>query len=164
MKDMGLADVILGIKIHRTSEGLALSQTHYITKILEKFKSLNIIPVKNPVVPSFRLLKNNGKAIKQKEYAQVLGSLMYVMNCTRPDIAYAVSMLSRFTNNPNEYHWKAMVRVLGYLKHTQNFALHYEKYPAVLEGYCDANWITSSNDTRSTSGYVFTLGRGAVSW
>ena len=89
---------------------------------------------------------------------------MYVMNCTRPDIAYAVSMLSRFTNNPNEYHWKAMVRVLGYLKHTQNFALHYEKYPAVLEGYCDANWITSSNDTRSTSGYVFTLGRGAVSW
>ncbi|KAK4286227.1 hypothetical protein QN277_002813 [Acacia crassicarpa] len=164
MKDMGLADVILGIKIHRTSGGLALSQTHYISKILEKFKRLNIAPVSTPIETSLRMLKNTGEAIKQKEYAQVLGSLMYVMNCTRPDIAYAVSMLSRFTSNPNEFYWKAMIKVLGYLKKTQNFALHYEKYPAVLEGYCDANWITSSNDTRSTSGYVFTLGGGAVSW
>ena len=88
---------------------------------------------------------------------------MCVMNCTRPDIVYAVSMLSRFTSNPNKYHWKSMVKVLGYLKHTQNFALHYEKYPIVLEGYCDANWITNFNDTRSTSGYVFTLSGGVVS-
>ena len=85
----------------------------------------------------------------------MLGNLMYVMNCIRLDVSYTVSMLSHFTSNPNELHWKAIIRVLGYLKHTQNFDLHYEKYPAVLEGYCDVNWITSSNDTRSTGGYVF---------
>ena len=89
---------------------------------------------------------------------------MYVMNCTRPDIACAVSMLSRFTVSPNENHWKAMKRLLGYLKHTQDYALHYTEYPAVLEGYCDTNWITSTKDTKSTSGYVFTLGGVAVSW
>ena len=64
---------------------------------------------------------------------------MYVMNCTWPDIACAVSKLSRFTVSPNENHWKAMKRLLGYLKHTQDYALHYTEYPAVLEGYCDAN-------------------------
>ena len=86
------------------------------------------------------------------------------MNCTRSDIACAVSKLSRFIVSPNENHWKAMKRLLGYLKHTQDYALHYTEYPAVLEGYCDANWITGTKDTKSTSGYVFTLGRAAVSW
>ena len=57
-----------------------------------------------------------------------------------------------------------MKRVLGYLKWTQHYALHYNKYPAVIEGYSDANWITGSNDVKSTSGYVFILGVGAISW
>ena len=58
----------------------------------------------------------------------------------------------------------AMKRVLGYLKHTQNYALHYNKYPSVIEGYSDANWITGSSEVKSTSGYVFTIGGGEVSW
>ncbi|PHU09682.1 hypothetical protein BC332_21542 [Capsicum chinense] len=57
-----------------------------------------------------------------------------------------------------------MKKVLGYLKYTQDYALHYNKYPAVLEGYSDENSITRSNEVKSTSGYVFTIGRGAVSW
>ena len=89
---------------------------------------------------------------------------MYVMNCTRPDITCVVSKLRRFTVSPNENHWKAMKRLLGYLRHTQDYALHYTEYPTVLEGYCDANWITGTKDTKSTSGYVFTLGGVAVFW
>ena len=57
-----------------------------------------------------------------------------------------------------------MKRLLGYLKHTQDYALHYTEYSAILEGYCDANWITGIKDTKSTSGYVFTLGGEAMSW
>ena len=164
MKDMGVADVILGIKIHRTSDGLALSQSHYIEKVLSKFKDFGINPMRTPIDINLQLAKNNGQSVSQKEFARILGSLMYIMNCTRPDIAFAVSKLSRFTSNPNGDHWKALKRVLGYLKQTQNFGLHYTKYPAVLEGYSDANWITGSKDTKSTSGYLFTLGGGAVSW
>ena len=89
---------------------------------------------------------------------------MYIMNCTRPDIVCAISKLSRYTSNPNKTHWMEMRRVLGYLKYTQNFALHYKNYPAVIEGYSDANWITGSIKSKSTSGYVFTVGGGAVSW
>ena len=164
MKDMGVADVILGVKIHKTSGGLALSQSHYIETILGKSKNLGIVPVKTPIDVNLHLSKNTGENKAQNEYASILGSLMYVMNCTRPDIACAVSKLSRFTVSPNENHWKAMKRLLGYLKHTQDYALHYTEYPAVLEGYSDANWITGTKDTKSTSGYVFTLGGAAVSW
>ena len=64
------------------------------------------------------------------------------MNCTRPDIACAISKLSRYTSNSNHNHWLAMKRVLGYLDDTQNYVLHYNRYPVVLEGYSDANWIT----------------------
>ena len=85
------------------------------------------------------------------------------MNCTRPYIACAISKLGRYTSNPNQSHWLAMKKVLRYLDDTQNYVLHYNKYPVVLEGYSDANWITRSNETKSTSGYVFTIGGGAIS-
>ena len=119
--------------------------------------------MRTPVDVNLHLSKNNGKSLSQQEYAQVIGSLMYVMNCTRPDIAYAVSKLSRYTSNPGPNHWKAIVRVLRYLKYTKNYGLHYSKYPTVPEGYCDANWISDTKDSKSTSGYLCTLGGGAVS-
>ncbi|KAL0451679.1 UNVERIFIED_CONTAM: Retrovirus-related Pol polyprotein from transposon TNT 1-94 [Sesamum latifolium] len=86
------------------------------------------------------------------------------MNYTTPDIAYAVSKLSRYTHNPNKEHWDALHRLLRYLKGTMNLCLHFNKYPAVLKGFCDANWVTDNDEVSSTSGYVFTLGGGAISW
>lgn len=64
---------------------------------------------------------------------------MYLMNCTRSDIAYTVSKLSRYTSNPGVEHWKAIIRVLRYLRFTRNIGLNYTRYPAVLEGYYDAS-------------------------
>ena len=164
MKDLGVADVILGIKISKTSDGLILSQSHYIEKILKKFKQYDSSPMRTPVDVNLHVSKNNGKSLSQQEYAQEICSLMYFINCTRPYIAYTVSKLSRYTSNPGSDHWKAIVQVLRYLKYTQNYGLHYSKYSAVLEGYCDANWISDTKDSKSTSGYLFTLGGGAVSW
>ena len=78
----------------------------------------------------------------QLEYARVFGCLMYIMNFKRPYITFAISKLSRFTTNPNQTHWMAMKCVLGSLIYTQHYALHYNKYPFVIEGYSDTNWIT----------------------
>ena len=89
---------------------------------------------------------------------------MYSMSCTRPDIAFTVSKLSRFTSNPRTDHWKAIVRVLRYLRYTRNYGLHYTIDPAILEGYSDASWISDTQYSKATSGYVFTLGGAAVSW
>ncbi|KAB2635301.1 S2-RNase [Pyrus ussuriensis x Pyrus communis] len=88
------------------------------------------------------------KSVAQLEYASVIGSLMYVMHCTRPDIAFAISKLSRYTSHPSTAHWKVINRIFGYLKRTVNLSLTYYEFPAVLEGYSDASWIT----------------RGAISW
>ncbi|XP_075494778.1 secreted RxLR effector protein 161-like [Primulina tabacum] len=117
MKDLGLADVILGIKINRTSEGLVLSQSHYVDKILEKFNKDDSALARTPIDISRNLSKNR-------------------------DIAYAVSKLSRFTSNPGVEHWKAIIRLLRYLRYTRDHGLHYTRYPAVIEGYSDANWIS----------------------
>nr|GFA64785.1 zinc finger, CCHC-type [Tanacetum cinerariifolium] len=72
--------------------------------------------------------------------------------------------LSRYTSNPSNAHWKAITRVPHYLRYTRNYRLHYDRHPAVIEGYNDPNWISDIKDSRSTSGYVFTLGGTAISW
>ena len=164
MKDLGLADVILGIQIKRNNEGYILTQSHYVEKILNKYNQSNCKVAVTPFDANCKLKKNTGDAVSQLQYSQVIGSLMYLMNATRPDIAYSVSRLSRYTSNPGKDHWEALVRVLRYLKYTITYGLHYTKYPPVLEGYSDANWISDNTETKSTSGYVFTLGGAAISW
>ena len=89
---------------------------------------------------------------------------MYLANCTRLDIAYAIGRLSRYTQSPNQDHWVAIHRVLKCLRGTNDYCLCYSGFPNVLEGFSDANWIFDSDEMKSTSGYVFTLGGGAVSW
>ncbi|KAL0385036.1 UNVERIFIED_CONTAM: Retrovirus-related Pol polyprotein from transposon TNT 1-94 [Sesamum radiatum] len=159
----GEADVILGVKIRKTENGFSLCQSHYIEKILKKFGCHDeILELPMILVHVSRRIR---EIVSQADYAKIIGSVMFLMNYTRPDIAYAVSSrLSRYTHNPNKDHWDALRRLLRYLKGTMNLCLHFNKYPAVLEGFCDANWVTDNDEVSSTSGYVFTLGGGAISW
>ena len=89
---------------------------------------------------------------------------MYLMNCTRLDIAYAVGRLSQYTQSFNQNHWTTVCRVLKYLKGTINYGLCFSGFPSVLEGFSDANWISDLDEMNSTSGYVFILGGSAISW
>ncbi|KAL6311651.1 hypothetical protein AAG906_025668 [Vitis piasezkii] len=79
---------------------------------------------------------------------------MYAAQCTRADISFAVSKLSRFISNPSVEHWKAIGRVLGYLKNTKELSLQYSKFPAIIEGYLDASWISSVGDNLSTTEFI----------
>ena len=88
---------------------------------------------------------------------------MHLMNFTRPDIAYVVCRLSLYTHNNNKEHWSALMRLMKYLRGTMNYDILYSEFPSILEGYCDVNWISDSDETKSTGGYVFTLGGGALS-
>ncbi|XP_075666807.1 secreted RxLR effector protein 161-like [Castanea sativa] len=110
------------------------------------------------------LVKNHGDSVSQDKYAQIIGSLMFLTNCTRLDITYVVGRLSRYIHNPSIEHWDAISKLLGYLKETFDFGLSYYGYPTVLERYCDANWISDTDEVKPTSGYVFTLAGGAISW
>jgi hypothetical protein len=164
MKDLNEADTILGIKVKRHSESYALCQSHYIEKILIKYKHLNVKKVNTLFDSNYKLVENTGRAIAQLEFASTIGSMMYAIHCTRLDVAFAINRLSRYTSNPSAAHWKAIARVLGYLKKTKDVGLYYSGYPAKLEGYSNANEVTSVGDNKSTSGWIFTLGGGAISW
>nr|GEV90079.1 zinc finger, CCHC-type [Tanacetum cinerariifolium] len=164
MKDMREADVIFGIRIKHESNGIAISQSHYIEKVLKKFNYFDCTPVSTYMDTSEKLMPNNGQIVSQLEYSRVIGCLMYVMTCTRPDIAFVVGKLSSYTSNPGTQHWQAIQRVLKYLKKTIDYRLTYTGYPSVLEGYTDASWINNTEDNSSKSGWVFLLGGGAISW
>ena len=109
-------------------------------------------------------MKNRDNHIGQSEYAQIIGSLMHLTNFSRPDIAYAVCSLSKYTHNYNNDHWNALARLRKYLRGTMNYGILYSGFPTMLEGYNDANWISYSDEIKSTSGYIFTLGGGVVVW
>jgi len=165
MKDLGEADVILNIKLLREegNGGVTLVQTHYVEKVLNRFGYSDCIPAPTPYDPSIILRKNRRISRDQLRYSQIIGSLMYLASATRPDISFAVSKLSRFVSNPGDTHWSALERVLRYLKGTMTYGIHFTGYPRVLEGYCDANWISDADELYATSGYAFLLGGGAVS-
>ena len=88
---------------------------------------------------------------------------MYLASAIRPDISFVVCKLSRFVSNPGDDHWRALERVMRYLKDTMSYGIRYTGHLKVLEGYCDVNWISDADELYATSGYVFSLGGGAVS-
>jgi hypothetical protein len=162
MKDLGEADVILNIKLVREG-GVTLLQSHYVEKILSRFGFSDCDPAPTPYDPSMLLRKNRRIARDQLTYSQIISSLMYFASATRPDISYVVSKLSWFVSKPGDDHWRALERVLRYLKGTMTYDIHYTGNPKVLKGYCDANWISDVDELYATSRYVFMFGGGAVS-
>jgi hypothetical protein len=98
-------------------------------------------------------------------YASAIGSIMYAMICTRPDISYALSVTSRYQANPGPAHWHAVKNILKYLRRTKdNFLIYGGETELSVRGYTDASFQTDRDDSRSQSGYVFILNGGAVVW
>ena len=97
-------------------------------------------------------------------YKSIVGNLMY-LTATRLDIMHVVSLISRFMENPKEAHWQAAKRILRYVKGTKRFGILYTASEnSELVGYTDSDWAGSVDDRKSTSGYVFHMGSGAISW
>ncbi|XP_052189939.1 secreted RxLR effector protein 161-like [Diospyros lotus] len=97
-------------------------------------------------------------------YASAIGSIMYAMLCTRPDVAHALSVTSRYQSNPSEEHWIAVKGVLKYLRRTKDTFMVYGGGELKLECFTDSSFQSDVDDSKSVSGYVFTLNGGAVCW
>ncbi|GJX33050.1 hypothetical protein Tco_0242905 [Tanacetum coccineum] len=110
MKDMGEDDVILGIRIKHGSNGIAISQSYYIEKVVKKFSYFDYTLASTHMDTNEKLMPNNGQAISQLEYSKVIGCLMYAMTCTRPDITFATGKVGKYTSNPGTQHWQAIQR------------------------------------------------------
>jgi len=124
----------------------------------------NYNAVKNPIVPGTKLLKDDvGTKIDATMFKQVVGSLMY-LTATWPYLMYGVILISRFMSNPTKSHWFAAKRILRYLKKTTELGIYYKKGgDANIVAYTNSDFAGDLDDRRSTSGFVFLLGSGAVS-
>jgi len=178
MKDLGAANYILGMEIKRdkANRKLWLNQQKYVETILQRFNMQDGKPVNVPIPVGVKLSAEQCPKTQEEEedmsrvpYASAVGSLMYAMVCTRPEIAHAVGILSRFMSNPGKEYWTAVKRVFRYLRGTSDYGLCYQGRPGLermleIRGFVDADWAGDLDQRRSTSGYVFSLFGGAVSW
>jgi hypothetical protein len=164
MSDLGRMKYFLGVEVVQGSEGIFINQRKYANEVLERFGMEHCNPVKNPVVPGFKLGKDeDGTSVDATTYKQMVGSLMY-LNATRPDLAYVLSLISRFMERPTKLHQQAIKRVLRYLKGTAELGIFYKRGEEKLMAYSDSDYAGDIDDRKSTSGYVFLLGSGAVAW
>lgn len=142
-------------------------QQSYITKLLTKYNMTDAKPVTVPADVSEPLSspKDNSSCNKDQPYREVVGSLIFLATSSRPDISYAVNQVSRFFNNWTDQHWKAVKRILRYLKHTLHYKLVYAKSTKIdVIGYTDADYAGCIDTRKSTSGYVFIIADGPVTW
>lgn len=149
----------------RTQEGIFLCQHKYAKDLLKKFGMLKCKPISTPMEPNAKMCAHEGKDLEDATmYRQLVGSLLY-LTLTRPDISYAVGVMSRYMRNPKTPHLEAVSRILRYVKGTIDYGLLYKKgEDCKLVGYCDADYAGDHDTRRSTTGYVFMLGSGAISW
>ncbi|GJX81812.1 retrotransposon protein, putative, ty1-copia subclass [Tanacetum coccineum] len=176
MKELGPARKILGIEIvkDRVSRTLKVSRSGYVQKILNNYIVDNGKSVSVPLGAHFKVsLKDcpssdwDVERMSKVPYANVVGSLMYLMVCTRPDIAYTVSIVSRYLVNPRKNHWEAVKWILKYLKGTAYVGLVYGRYQGKhvdVDGFVEADYAKDPDKGRSMTGYMFMVHGCAVSW
>jgi hypothetical protein len=103
--------------------------------------------------------------MKAVPYASAVESLQYTQVCTRPDLAFVTRILGRYQDNPEIEHWRMVNKALRYVQGTKSLLLTYRKFDSLkIEGYSDSDFARDVDDRKSTSGYVFTLAREAISW
>lgn len=165
-RDLGPASFYLGMDIHRdrAARSITLAQSRLTADLLEKFGMTESKPLSTPLSAATKLSREDGEPLDTTTYgySQLIGSLMYLSVCTRPDISQAVGTLARYMAAPTNIHWQAAKGVLRYLNGTAKFGISYQGLH--IEAYCDADYAGDLDSRRSTTGYVFTMGGGAISW
>ncbi|KAK8680627.1 hypothetical protein V6N13_109567 [Hibiscus sabdariffa] len=174
MKDLGEATYILGVKIYRDRSRrlLGLSQNTYIDKVLKRFSmeesKRGFLPMRHGISLSKEMCPSTpqeSERMIQIPYASAIGSIMYAMICTRPDLSYTLSMTSRYQANPGEGHWIAVKNILKYLRRTKDVFLVYGGEEELgIKAYTDSSFQSDKDDSRSQSSFMFYLNGGAVSW
>ncbi|KAJ9558432.1 hypothetical protein OSB04_013046 [Centaurea solstitialis] len=194
MKDLGEAKKILGMEITRNKEtgAVYLTQKQYLEKLLMRFNvGAGTKSVSTPLAAHFKLsAKSCPKSEEERKdmadvpFANLVGGLMYIMVCSRPDIAQAIGVVSRYMHNPGKDHWAAARWILRYLHGTRDVGLCFQKQECGMKnfvaGYVDSDFAGDLDKTlvqicffatvlkfiesRSTAGYLFTMAQGPISW
>jgi hypothetical protein len=167
MSDLGLLSYYLGIEVKQEASGITLCQSSYAGKILEMAGMKNCNSCETPMECRLKLSKvKNEEALNPTEYRSIIGSLRYIVN-TRPDLAFAVGMVSRHMETPGREHWAAVKHILRYLKGTMGYGCRYERgadLKPMLIGYSDSDFAGDVEDRKSTTGVGYFVGSSLVTW
>jgi transposase InsO family protein len=174
IKDVGETEYFLGMRVHQDlhSGTIRLTQRPYWEHVLNRFQLDNVVP-RNIPLPVGIILDNGmspkteseKKEMSDKPYRPILGSLMWGQLATRPDLSFPVSLLARFQANPGLGHWSALMHVVGYIKNTIDYGLTYSRNADISPmAFVDADYGGCRDTRRSTTGYVFMMAGGAVTW
>jgi hypothetical protein len=173
MKDLGAVRHILGMEIFRDRRNgkLWLSQHKYVEKILLRFGMNDVKLVSVPLASHSKIFSSLCPSTKEEKeymsripYDNAVGSLMYVMVSTRPYISHAVGVVNKYMENLGKEHCEAMKWVFQYLRGTSDYCITYNSGCELVCGYVDSNFSGHLDKRSSTSGYVFTLTGGDISW
>ena len=174
MKDLGKTKFCIGLQIEHFPNGVLVHQSTYIKKILKRFNMDKAHPLSSPMVVRSLDVKNDpfrpcekGEELLGPEvpYLNAISALMYLANCTRPDIAFSVNLLAGYSSTPTRRHWKGIQHILRYLSGTTDMSLFYSnKSKEKLLGYADAGYLSDPHKARSQTGYVFNYNGTAISW
>ncbi|KAF5310638.1 hypothetical protein D9619_008097 [Psilocybe cf. subviscida] len=176
VKDMGKLKFVIGMGIDRNWE-TGVARVHvqpFLERTLARFRMTDCAPKYTPLPPGIVLTASMSPSTElEKEqmakipYHEALGCIMYAQYVARPDLSFAVTLLSCFASNPGQQHWAAVLHVLAYIKATMHFALMYggEGYKSIAPlGYTDANFAGDIDTHRSYAGYLFLQGGGLTAW
>jgi hypothetical protein len=164
VKDLGPLRYFLGIEFARSSRGIVISQRKYVPDLLPETGMLGCQPCSTPIDKNHQIIADSGDSVDREIYQRLVGRLIHLCH-TRLDISYAVSVASRYMHDPRTGHMEVVHRILRYLKGTPERGIWFKKNGHLnLEGYCDADWGSSRDDRRSTSGYYVFMGGNLVSW
>ncbi|KAL8116648.1 hypothetical protein AgCh_022990 [Apium graveolens] len=166
MSDLGKLAYYLGIEVQQSGGLIKLKQTAYAKKMLEKASLNDCNPTKYPMDPKLLITKDEGGvAVNSTEFKSLVGGLRYLVH-TRPDLAYAVGIVSRFMERPTQMHLNAVKRILRYVKGTLNYGLVYSKDSKnnMISGYSDSDHGGNLEDRKSTAGMAFYLNECLISW
>ncbi|PIL22311.1 hypothetical protein GSI_14999 [Ganoderma sinense ZZ0214-1] len=169
MTDLGAVERFLGLHFHRdcSQRVIDIDQEEYIQSVLEHFQMADCNPSNTPLPSGAVLVNYDGTAsdADRKRYQSLIGSLMYAMLGTRPDISFAITRLSRYLSNPSPDHWNYALYILRYLQGTKSFKIHYKGASNDgLVAYLDSDWAEDKDDRHSTSDMLFLMAGGAISW
>ncbi|KAD7477833.1 hypothetical protein E3N88_00969 [Mikania micrantha] len=174
MKDLGRTKYCLGLQIEHMPNGILVHQSNYTERLLKRFNMENANSLSTPMVVRSLNVENDpfrpcedGEEVLGSEvpYLSAIGALMYLTNCTRPDISFAVNLLARFSSAPTKRHWNGIKHIFRYLRGTTDLGLFYPNdSKEELVGYADAGYLSDPHKARSQTGYVFLNGGTAISW
>ena len=164
IKELGEVRHFLGMKIEQRDGGIFISQENFVSELIRRFELEGVAPRHTPLDGGEMFLDSDTEEATSVPYRQIVGALLYVSTCSRPDIAFATSQAAKFASKPRAEHWNQLMKICGYIKATAHYGLWFRSSDQDMEVYSDADWANDIDTRKSVSGVMIKAWGCPVVW